>query len=163
VYVCVPYMSPMLYIVGSLCVPSACPSRTLYPCPPPGLQALRLTADFIRIVTDYLRAIRPLCYDEAGVLPAPSLSGDAPLFVNPSTGLRLTRMSRLLAVFFQQTLGLRLHSTRLRSILFTAVATTCSSTAVQEYAAGDTHRGKGVRDLWGRCRLPPAACRLIAT
>jgi hypothetical protein len=119
------------------------------PPPPPGLQALRLTADFIRIVTDYLRAIRPLCYDEAGVLPAPSLSGDAPLFVNPSTGLRLTRMSRLLQEFFEQTLGLRLHSTRLRSILFTAVATTCSSTAVQQYAAGDTHRGEGVRD-WKR-------------
>ena len=107
---------------------------------------MRLTADFIRIVKDYLRAVRPLCFDEAGILPAPSLSGDAPLFVNPSTGLRLTRMSRLLIFFFTHTLGLRLHATRLRSILFTAVAATCSSTAVQQYAAGDTHRGKGVRD-----------------
>ena len=126
-------------------------ARVPLPAPPhtpraTGLQALRLTADFIRIVKDYLRAVLPLCFDEAGILPAPSLSGYAPLFVNPSTGLRLTRMSRLLIFFFTHTLGLRLHATRLRSILFTAVAATCSSTAVQQYAAGDTHRGKGVRD-----------------
>lgn len=135
--------------------PCCSPLLTSRSPPPPrsppftGVKALRLNEEFIRLVDDYLRAIRPLCFDESGVFSPPTLQASSPLFVNPRTGQRLTRMSRMLTTFFTKTLGARINATRIRGILFTAVTETCSSEAAEQYAAGDTHRGK--KGLGGLC------------
>jgi len=89
----------------------------------------------------YIRIVRPLCYDAAGVLLPPSLAGDAPLLVNPRSGRRISKLSRHLVTFFGHTTGLRLTATRLRQIWFTTVAEKCSARATSNYAAADTHSG----------------------
>lgn len=102
----------------------------------------------------YIRIVRPLCYDAAGVLLPPSLAGDAPLLVNPRSGRRISKLSRHLVTFFGHTTGLRLTATRLRQIWFTTVAEKCSARATSNYAAADTHSGTPA--LLSICLLPAA-------
>ena len=102
----------------------------------------------------YIRIVRPLCYDAAGVLLPPSLAGDAPLLVNPRSGRRISKLSRHLVTFFGHTTGLRLTATRLRQIWFTTVAEKCSARATSTYAAADTHSGTPA--LLSICLLPAA-------
>ena len=119
-----------------------------------GIKALHLTAEFIAMLQAYIRIVRPLCYDAAGVLLPPSLAGDAPLLVNPRSGRRISKLSRHLVTFFGHTTGLRLTATRLRQIWFTTVAEKCSARATSNYAAADTHSGTPA--LLSICLLPAA-------
>ena len=96
------------------------------------------------MMQSYIRIVRPLCYDSAGVLPPPSLAPDAPLLVSPRTGRRLNKLSRHLMTFFYHTTGLRLTATRLRQIFFTQVEEKGNSRSTSVYAAADTHSGKWV-------------------
>ena len=90
----------------------------------------------------YIRVVRPLCCDQAGLQQPPSLDANAPLFVSPRTGRRITKLSRHLTTFFVNTTGLRLTTTRLRQMWHTYAEERCSQRALASYTAADTHSGK---------------------
>jgi len=135
------FFHPPFTFLFSFALPLHPPFTFLFSFTSIGIKALHLTPEFIAMLQAYIRIVRPLCYDAAGVLLPPSLAGDAPLLVNPRSGRRISKLSRHLVTFFGHTTGLRLTATRLRQIWFTTVAEKCSARATSNYAAADTHSG----------------------
>ena len=148
------FFHPPFTFLFSFALPLHPPFTFLFSFTSIGIKALHLTPEFIAMLQAYIRIVRPLCYDAAGVLLPPSLAGDAPLLVNPRSGRRISKLSRHLVTFFGHTTGLRLTATRLRQIWFTTVAEKCSARATSNYAAADTHSGTPA--LLSICLLPAA-------
>jgi len=56
-------------------------------------QAIQVTTEMERIVSAYIKHVRPYCFSKGGVLKSVSVAESAPLFVTPLTGGRIDKLS----------------------------------------------------------------------
>jgi hypothetical protein len=102
-------------------------------------QAIQVTTEMERIVSAYIKHVRPHCFSKGGVLKSVSVAESAPLFVTPLTGGRIDKLSPYVISHTFATFGKRLHCTRFRSILHTHVDDLCTTKEREMYESSDGH------------------------